>query len=78
MSASVVCTNCGHHGPPRAESKGNLWLGIVLLLLFILPGVLYMIWGMQETNVCALCGDPRVVPDYTPEGQRLLAQTHSR
>lgn len=69
----MVCTTCGHHGPTRRETRGSIWLEVVLWLLLIVPGLVYSVWRMTtRRQVCAACGATTLVPADTPTGRRML------
>lgn len=58
LPGEVICQNpnCGYVGKPRREATGSAAILIVLLLLWILPGVLYWIFFSGYTNFCPRCG----------------------
>jgi hypothetical protein len=74
-AGSHICVTCGAVGYPKAESKGSFLIGFLLLLCFIVPGVLYLIYCMAAQRwVCPTCGSREVVPLNTPRGQKLLSE----
>lgn len=54
----IICPNpnCRYQGPPRKVARGPILLGLVLLLLFILPGILYFIFMQGYRYYCPKCG----------------------
>lgn len=74
-----VCTSCGYHGVADWQSRGSVWLGLVLLLFYVIPGVLYFWWRSTTTRpVCPACGQATVIPDDTPIARRMLADRDAR
>jgi len=55
----IVCSNqyCRYKGPPREIQHGSFWLGALLCLLFVVPGVLYFIFCRRVEWVCPHCGE---------------------
>ena len=58
MSAPIICPNpnCGYRGPARVQARGSGALGCLLLLLFILPGILYLVVAGGHDQFCPRCG----------------------
>lgn len=54
----IICPNphCSYQGPPRKVARGSIIVGVVLLLLFIIPGVLYFIFMQGYRYYCPKCG----------------------
>lgn len=50
------CPGCGCLAAPVKKAKGNIGLAILLLLLWILPGVIYLIMCNGYIYVCPNCG----------------------
>src|SRR4051812_13272076 len=59
MTAKVpgyICRNCGNAVSPIEASKLNGCFLIVLLLCFLVPGILYLVWaGTQTVRTCPRC-----------------------
>ena len=54
---TLHCPNCGKKSPVTPQVRGKLWITLVLLCFFIVPGVLYEIWRMAGKVVtCPECG----------------------
>jgi hypothetical protein len=55
----IICphANCHYQGPPRKVPRGSVLVGLLLLLFFIIPGVLYFIFMQGYRYYC-----PRVRP----------------
>jgi hypothetical protein len=55
---TMICPNpnCGYHGNPRREPKGDVFYGILLCLLCLLPGIIYFIVQSGYKYVCPKCG----------------------
>lgn len=50
-----ICANCGYRGRPYRISGGQVVLGVVLLLIFILPGLIYFGWIAFNHGACPQC-----------------------
>jgi len=68
-----LCRLCGNSVRPLSRSKLNGFLLIGLLFLFIVPGVLYFLWGAtQHVAVCPECRALNsMIPLGSPEAKRL-------
>lgn len=55
---AIICPNpnCGYVGTPKRKSKGSAVIMIVLLLLWVIPGVIYAIVYNGYTLTCPRCG----------------------
>ena len=60
MSANrtIICPNpnCGYTGEARREARGSCLVALILLLLFILPGILYLMFFQGYRYYCPKCG----------------------
>jgi hypothetical protein len=73
MSKEMLCPNCGHKGKPKLYTKGNIFLEIVLWLLFLLPGLIYSIWRLSSRyRGCPQCEAPNMLPLNSPLAQKLI------
>jgi len=54
----IICpnSNCRYRGLPKKIPRGNAIIGLLLCLLFLLPGVLYFIFKGGYRYVCPRCG----------------------
>lgn len=76
---AMVCTTCGHHGQAVVKTRGSILIEIVLWLLLIVPGLIYSIWRVSSrADACASCGAATLVPDTSPIGRKLLADSSGR
>lgn len=73
MAKQVYCNNCGVVS--EAGLKGSTWITFVLLLFYIVPGIIYMIWRRTGTGQCRACGSSNVVPCNSPMAQQQLQRT---
>jgi hypothetical protein len=75
-ASTMVCTRCGEQTDTlRRETRGSIWIEIILWLMFILPGVFYSIWRMTtRRDVCPACASDQLVPADSPVGQRLIRE----
>lgn len=70
-----ICSNCGTVGKPKVTYQGSSLISILLLLLFVLPGLIYMIWrDTTRKEVCKECGGEDLIPINTPKGQEIYAK----
>lgn len=61
------CMTCGADGKPTKNTRGSIWIEIVLWLMFIVPGLIYSIWRLTtRREVCAACGSEALVPINAP------------
>jgi DNA-directed RNA polymerase subunit RPC12/RpoP len=54
----IICPNpnCRYQGPPKKVARGSILVGLILLCLFILPGVLYFVFMQGYRYSCPRCG----------------------
>lgn len=58
MAGQVVeCIACGHVGATKL--RGNIFITIILLFFWIIPGIMYMAWR-RGGSVCSACGSNNV------------------
>lgn len=63
MSRAVCCTECQSVGLDRYINSASLKLGLLLLVFFVVPGVLYFAWFLVSSHRgCSTCGSRHVVP----------------
>ena len=56
MSANLICSQCGTVGKPKVKNKGSIAVLLLLLLFFIVPGLIYLLWmASSRVNVCRKC-----------------------
>ena len=72
---AMICPSCGYSGGTRSYSQGSTTIGILLCLLWLLPGIVYFIW-QASTNYegCPQCRGRAMVSTQSPQGQYLLRQ----
>jgi predicted RNA-binding Zn-ribbon protein involved in translation (DUF1610 family) len=64
---AMFCTSCGHEGPTGQQTKGSIWIEIVLWVCFLVPGLIYSIWRhTTRAPVCKSCGATTLVPPASP------------
>ena len=51
-----ICPVCSYQGRPRQIAKGSWLVASLLLLFFIVPGLLYLIFASGYRYVCPTCG----------------------
>jgi uncharacterized protein (DUF983 family) len=76
LKPTHLCKNCGNQMRPNVTSKLNGCFFIVLLLFFVIPGILYLVWaGTQKVSTCPKCkATDCFVPLDAPEAQRMQRQ----
>lgn len=52
----IMCPNCKYVGLPDREAKGSTILGILLCLLWVVPGIIYFIIMNGYNYSCPNCG----------------------
>lgn len=68
MVKAVCCTECQSVGLIRFVHSGSVKLGLMLLCLFVVPGVAYFLWYLCEGHWgCSTCGSREVVPIQDPD-----------
>jgi hypothetical protein len=71
-----ICTNCGYVGyEARRNDPVQILLLVLLLLLFIVPGIAYLIYVVRGSKMCPKCKSRKMIPLDTPLGQKLLTET---
>jgi len=68
----IVCERCYRVDYPEFERRGNPVIGVVLLLFFIVPGVIYLIATSGERPLCRGCRSTTVLDVTRPEAKRYL------
>lgn len=70
----AICRNCGHEGGTERKLKGHFFITLILLLFYIIPGIVYMVWrraGLHDS--CTKCGSLNVVPSGSAEALTIAA-----
>ena len=71
----TICSTCGSRAGAKTNTKGSIFIEIILWLCFLVPGVIYSIWRLTtRSKVCRSCGAPTLVPVDTPVGRALAAK----
>jgi hypothetical protein len=72
MSKQLICGTCGTIGKPRTETRGSIFIEIILWLCFLVPGLIYSIWRLTTRRpVCRECRGHQLMPLTTPAGRAL-------
>jgi hypothetical protein len=75
MAKEFVCADCGTVGKPSTETRGSIFIEIILWLAFLVPGLIYSIWRLTtRRNVCRVCRGARLLPPNTPGGKAVIAK----
>lgn len=73
MASKHYCPQCGHTGTPKTHTRGSILIELILWLCFLVPGLIYSIWRLTtRAEVCALCGQPGVIPANSPVARKAL------
>jgi hypothetical protein len=58
MSKQIICPNpnCGYRGLATQTPRGNVAVGCLLSLFFLLPGIIYFIFMQGYRYTCPKCG----------------------
>jgi len=73
-----ICPNCETQGRPETETKGSIFIEIILWICLIVPGLIYSIWRLTTRHkVCGVCGS-NVIPLSSPRGQQLSGYDRQR
>jgi hypothetical protein len=71
----IVCADCGVRGDPATNTRGSVWIELVLWLCFIVPGLVYSLWRLtSRQKVCPECRSSNLVPVNSPRGKKLLVE----
>jgi hypothetical protein len=69
------CGDCGSEGTPNFETRGSIFIELVLWLCFLVPGLVYSLWRLtSKRRVCASCGGERLLPPESPMAQKMRAE----
>ena len=75
MARDVVCADCGTVDTPTTETRGSIFIEIILWLCFLVPGLIYSIWRLTTRHkVCRKCHGKHLLPLDTPGGKAALAK----
>ena len=78
MSKKPICGTCGTIGTPKTETRGSIFIEIILWLCFLIPGLIYSVWRLTTRRpVCRECGGHQLMPVTTPAGRALAAKFDS-
>lgn len=55
----VYCRNC--HKCGVSKPQGTVWITLILLLFYIIPGIIYEIWRNSGMGVCGACGNSNII-----------------
>lgn len=72
MTTERLCLTCHAIGTPKTQTRGSIWIEIVLWLCFLVPGLVYSIWRLTtRQKVCRTCGSPTLVPVDSPAAKAI-------
>ncbi|MGN7836321.1 Pmp3 family protein [Acinetobacter sp. 22323] len=58
--AIIYCNKCKQCG--ESKLKGSGWITLILILFYIIPGLIYMVWRRSGLGECKFCGSSDVIP----------------
>lgn len=58
--AIVYCNKCKQCG--ESKLKGSGWITFILILFYIIPGLIYMVWRRSGLGECKFCSSSDVIP----------------
>ncbi len=70
----VYCNKCKQSG--ESKLKGSGWITLILILFYIIPGLIYMIWRRSGLGECKFCGSADVIPVSQKPIQHNLNMNH--
>ena len=74
MAEPMLCIQCGAVTTPKQVTPGTWMITVVLLLFFVVPGIIYMLWRHSSSYAaCRNCGAKNLVPVTSPFAQDLVA-----
>ncbi len=66
----MICQTCGYSGQGQSFTEGSTAVGVMLCLLWLLPGLVYFIWqSTTKYEGCPQCKSRALVPLHSPPGQ---------
>ena len=66
----MICQTCGYSGHAQTFREGATAIGVVLCLLWLVPGIIYFIWqSSTKYEGCPQCKSRALVPLHSPQGQ---------
>ena len=71
----MYCPNCRTVAAPVIRNRGSLLVGLLLLLCFIVPGALYMLWAVSARKYsCPACHTDGVIPLDSPRAREEIGR----
>lgn len=68
-----ICSRCSYVGKPVLIKEGNVFLEIMLWLLFVIPGLFYTAWRQScRYYGCPLCRAQKMAPVNSLRGRELM------
>ncbi|MBU1282880.1 MAG: hypothetical protein KJ989_15255 [Gammaproteobacteria bacterium] len=69
----MYCPSCGATNSGRTQTKGSIFVELILWLCFLLPGLIYSIWRLaSRQQVCQTCSNPGLIPTNSPRAKKEL------
>jgi len=73
--SNQVCRDCWSISQPtqNKELRGSAFITVLLLLMYIIPGIIYMVWRRGDKSIiCTKCRSKNLVPVDSPMGQKII------
>ena len=67
--ARVYCNNCKQCSDSKL--KGSGWITFILILFYIVPGLIYMVWRRSGLGICSFCGSSNLLPESNKPKQQV-------
>jgi hypothetical protein len=52
----IMCPSCHYIGKPNQKTRGSVFVGLILCLFYVLPGIIYFIAMRGYKYTCPQCG----------------------
>lgn len=69
----VYCNNCQQCG--ESKLKGSGWITLILILFYIIPGLIYMVWRRSGLGACKFCDSVDLIPESRKPVKQIQQQS---
>jgi hypothetical protein len=70
-----ICVNCLAVGKKVEKANGHWFIGALLFIAGVIPGLLYSAWRLSTIkHVCPCCGLESMIPVDSPRGRELASK----
>ena len=56
IKGAIICPNCNTDVIPLDKPRGKIWIGLLLCLLYVVPGLIYFLLMSGYKKECPKCG----------------------